>query len=92
MLVDKERIWIMTFTKFLTEISGLLLETLLTVNYMANNTSGSIYKIKEDSLNVDAQYISQFIRCPNPVKPKLTIDFGIKINQESKLYVFNIHG
>ena len=95
MLVENEGNWNMTFSNAFTnnnwstfgaDVNGEL--------YISDITSGSIYKIKSTTLNLDIneQNLSQIKLYPNPVNDELTIDFGSQINKISEIKIFNIQG
>lgn len=60
--------------------------------YIADISSGSIYKIKDANLGLDDQNFSQIKLYPNPVNDVLTLDFGRRIDPKSEMYVYNLQG
>lgn len=93
MLIEKNGGWTMTFTdvskgnswtSFGEDINGEL--------YIADITSGSIYKIKDAALSLNENNIPLIRIFPNPVHEELTIDFGMLSNVTSNINVYNIQG
>lgn len=93
MLKENDGSWTMTFTEpfndnnwttFGEDVNGEL--------YIADITSGSIYKIKDAILGIDETALSHIKLYPNPVHDELTIDFGTSSSQVSEVSVHNIQG
>ncbi|MBA6151119.1 PQQ-dependent sugar dehydrogenase [Gelidibacter maritimus] len=93
MLIEDNGNWTMSFSEafngnnwstFGEDINGEL--------YIADISSGSIYKIKDATLSIKEATFSQIKLFPNPVNDELTIDFGTSNNESPKISVYNIHG
>lgn len=60
--------------------------------YIADISSGSIYKIKEKTLGTDHPDLALIKFYPNPVNDELTIDFGTSHSQIDEIYLYTIQG
>lgn len=93
MLKENDSSWTMSFSKVFTGNSWTTFgEDNNGELYIGDISSGSIYKIKATTLNIDEQNLSQIKLYPNPVHDELTINFGSQINPISEIFVFNIQG
>lgn len=93
MLSENDGSWTMTFSEVFTgnnwttfgeDVNGEL--------YIADISSGSIFKIKDATLGIDETAFSHLKLYPNPVNDELTIDFGTSNSEISEVSVYNIQG
>lgn len=93
MLVENGDKWTMNFSKVLTKYNWSTFgEDITGELYIADITSGSIYKITSKALNTNENNLSQIKLYPNPVNDELIIDFGTQINRISDINIYNIQG
>lgn len=93
MLQEDGEKWTMSFsepftgnnwTTFGEDVNGEL--------YIADITSGYIYKIKDTTLSVDKTSLTQLQLYPNPVTDELTLNFGTGNFQNAEILLYNVQG
>jgi glucose/arabinose dehydrogenase len=62
--------------------------------YISDITSGSIYKLKDTTLNVDDRLLTSISIYPNPTKDILNINFGTNANIDphTEISIYNLQG